>query len=242
MEQLFFTRLLNQLFAGPANALLHAIGVTPKFPEAPITNFVAMETLVVLLIIAFFVLVRMSLSAEKPSVVQHLLETVREFVVAQSHEVIGHHTEPYIAFLMTLTFFILIANLIGLIPGFESPTSNPAVPLGLALCAWLYYHVQGVRKNGLAYFKHFLGPVWWLSPLMLPIEIISHMARAMSLTIRLFANIYAGDLVTMVFFSLVPIGLPVLFLGLHLGVSFLQTYIFVLLTMVYLAGAVAEEH
>lgn len=242
MEQLFITRLLNQMFAGPVNALLHAVGVTPKFPEAPITNFVAMEILVVLLIIAFFALVRMSLSAEKPGAAQHLLETVREFVVAQSHEVIGHHTEPYIAFLMTLTFFILIANLIGLIPGFESPTSNPAVPLGLALCAWLYYHAQGVRKNGLAYFKHFLGPVWWLSPLMLPIEIISHMARAMSLTIRLFANIYAGDLVTMVFFSLVPIGLPVLFLALHLGVSFLQTYIFVLLTMVYLAGAVAEEH
>ena len=172
----------------------------------------------------------------------NLLESGHEFVVKQSHEIIGHHTEPYIPFLMTLALFILMANLIGIIPGFESPTSNPAVPLGLALVAWLYYHAQGVRKNGVAYFKHFLGPVWWLSPLMLPIEIISHLARAMSLTIRLFANIYAGDLVTMVFFSLVPIGLPVLFLALHLGVSFLQTYIFVLLTMVYLAGAVAEEH
>ena len=89
---------------------------------------------------------------------------------------------------------------------------------------------------------HFTGPVWWLSWLMLPIEIISHLARMLSLTIRLFANIFAGDMVTLVFFSLVPIGIPVAFLLLHVGVSFLQSYIFVLLTTVYLQGAVATEH
>jgi F-type H+-transporting ATPase subunit a len=90
--------------------------------------------------------------------------------------------------------------------------------------------------------KHFMGPVWWLAPLLLPIEIISHLARVMSLTIRLYANIFAGDTVTAVFFSLVPIGVPVIFLGLHVGVSFLQAYIFMLLTTIYLSGAVAQEH
>ena len=90
--------------------------------------------------------------------------------------------------------------------------------------------------------KHFLGPMWWLAPLMLPLEIISHLARLMSLTIRLYANMFAGDMVTLVFFSLIPLGVPVIFLGLHIGVALLQAYIFVLLTTVYLAGAVATEH
>ena len=111
-----------------------------------------------------------------------------------------------------------------------------------ALLTWFYYHFQGLRTNGLGYFKHFMGPVWWLSPLMLPIEIFSHTARLLSLTVRLFANMFAGEMVTLVFFSLVPIGVPTAFLGLHIGVSLLQTYIFVLLTTVYLAGAVAGEH
>jgi F-type H+-transporting ATPase subunit a len=116
------------------------------------------------------------------------------------------------------------------------------VPLGCAVCAFLYYHAQGFKRHGIAYPKQFLGPIWWLIPLMLPLEIISHLARLLSLTIRLYANIFAGDMVTLVFFSLVPIGVPIIFLGLHIFVSMLQTYIFVLLTTVYLAGAVAEEH
>jgi F-type H+-transporting ATPase subunit a len=139
--------------------------------------------------------------------------------------------------------FILLCNLIGLIPGFEAPTATPSVPLGCAIVAFGYYNFQGFRKHGvIGYLKHFFGPVWWLAWLMLPIELISHLARMLSLTIRLFANMFAGDMVTLVFFSLIPIGVPVLFLGLHIGVSLLQTYIFVLLTTVYLAGAVAEEH
>jgi F-type H+-transporting ATPase subunit a len=102
--------------------------------------------------------------------------------------------------------------------------------------------VQGFKHSGVAYLKHFAGPMPILAPLMIPIEIVSHLARALSLTIRLFANMFAGDMVTWVFFSLVPIGIPIIFLALHIGVSFLQTYIFVLLTTVYLAGAVGEEH
>ena len=143
---------------------------------------------------------------------------------------------------MTLAFFILISNLIGLIPGFESPTAVPIVPLGCALVAFIYYQAHGFKHHGIAYLKHFAGPIPVLAPLMIPIELISHLARVLSLTIRLYANMFAGDMVTLVFFSLVPIGLPVIFIGMHIGVSFLQTYIFVLLTTVYLAGAVAEEH
>ena len=108
--------------------------------------------------------------------------------------------------------------------------------------AFFYYHTQGFKHSGIAYFKHFSGPMLVARALMIPIEIISHLARVLSLTVRLYANMFAGDMVTLVFFSLVPIGVPILFLGLHIGVSFLQAYIFVLLTTVYLAGAVAEEH
>ena len=155
---------------------------------------------------------------------------------------IGHHSERFTPFLVTLGLFILIANLFGVVPGLESPTGSPVVPLGCAICAFVYYQVQGFRTGGVGYLKHFLGPMWWLSPLMLPLEIISHLARLMSLTIRLYANMFAGDMVTLVFFSLIPIAVPVIFLGLHIGVALLQAYIFVLLTTVYLAGAVATEH
>src|SRR5262249_27979253 len=146
-------------------------------------------------------------------------------------------------FFGTIFFFILFNNLIGVIPGFESPTMIPSVPAGCAVAAFFYYNIVGIQANGIfKYLAHFAGPMPLLAPLMIPIELISHLARVLSLTIRLYANMFAGDMVTMVFFSLVPIGIPILFLGLHIGVSFLQTYIFVLLTTVYLAGAVAEAH
>jgi len=176
---------------------------------------------------------------------------VEGFIQSQSDEIIGHHSEGYTPFLATLLFFILFCNLIGVFPGFESPTAVPVVPLGCAICAFVYYQAQGFKHVGIGYLKHFLGPsdasmsIFIRIPLallMLPIELISHFARMLSLTIRLFANMFAGDMVTLVFFSLVPLGVPILFLGLHIGVSLLQTYIFVLLTTVYLSGAVAEEH
>ena len=179
---------------------------------------------------------------DQPGALQHIFEGAHGFVEDQSHEIIGHHSEGFTPFLMALGFFILSCNLLGVIPGFESPTATPVVPLGCALCAFVYYQSQGFKHAGIGYLKHFLGPVWWLSWLMLPIEIVSHLARVLSLTIRLFANMFAGDMVTLVFFSLVPLGVPILFLGLHIGVSLLQTYIFVLLTTVYLQGAVADEH
>ena len=241
-EQLWFTEILNHLFAGPVTGLLRALHIEPKYPQAPITNAVAMQFLVFLFLVVLFVLVRSRLSVDKPGALQHIFEGAHGFIEGQSHEIIGHHSEGYTPFLMTLAFFILSCNLIGVVPGFESPTAVPVVPLGCAACAFIYYQTQGFKHAGVAYLKHFLGPIWWLSWLMLPIELISHLARMLSLTIRLFANMFAGDMVTLVFFSLIPIGVPIVFLGLHIGVALLQTYIFVLLTTVYLAGAVAEEH
>jgi len=241
-EQLWFTEILNHLFAGPVTAMLHALKIEPKHPSAPIPNSFAMELLVVAFLVILFLMLRSRLSVDSPGGLQHFFESVEGFIQGQSNEIIGHHSEGYTPFLATLLFFILFCNLIGVIPGFESPTALPVVPLGCAICAFVYYQTQGFKHAGIAYLKHFAGPMPALAPLMVPIELISHLARVLSLTIRLYANMFAGDMVTFVFFSLVPIGVPILFLGLHIGVSLLQTYIFVLLTTVYLQGAVAEEH
>jgi len=250
-EQLWFTAILNRLFAGPVTSLLLALHIKPKYPTAPIPNSFAMELLVFSFLLILFLLVRSRLSVDRPGSLQHAFEGVEGFIQGQSNEIIGHHSEGYTAFLASLGFFILFCNLIGVIPGFESPTAVSIVPLGCAICAFVYYQTQGFKHAGIGYLKHFLGPSdptmslfirVPLALLMLPIELISHLARILSLTIRLFANMYAGDMVTLVFISLVPLGVPIVFLGLHIGVSLLQTYIFVLLTTVYLSGAVAEEH
>ena len=241
-EQLWFTAFLNHLFAAPVTALLRAIHIEPQFPQAPINNGVSMELLVFLFLVALFAITRSRLSVESPGGLQHAFEGLHGFIKGQSDEMMGHGGGEFTPFLLVLMLFILMCNLIGVIPGFESPTALPVVPLGCAICAFVYYQAQGFKHHGIAYLKHFMGPMWWLAIIMIPIEIISHLARMLSLTIRLFANMYAGDMVTLVFFSLVPIGIPVIFLLLHVGVSLLQAYIFVLLTTVYLAGAVAEEH
>jgi len=242
MEQLAFTQFLNRVFGGIVLSLLHALHIPPKHPAAPIPNPAAMEVLVVLLLTAFFIAVRSRLSVDNPGALQHVMEGIEGFVGGLGKEIIGHHYERYVPYLVTLGLFILSCNLMGLIPGQESPTGVPVVPLGCALVTWFYYHVQGLRENGVAYFKRFMGPVWWLAPLMFPIEIFSHLARVLSLTIRLFANMFAGEMVTLVFFSLIPLGVPIIFQGLHLGVAFIQTYIFVLLACVYLGEATAHDH
>ncbi len=241
-EQLWITALLNKYFGGVANAILNAVHVPSRYPQAPITNYVAMQLLVFVLLLLVFVLVRMRLSVDSPGALQHTFEGIDSFVGNQAHEVIGHGYEGYTGYLCTLGIYILACNLIGLIPGFEAPTAIPSVPLGCAVVTWFYYHLHGIRHNGVGYIKHFLGPVWWLAPLMFVIEVASHLARILSLTVRLFANMFAGDMVTLVFFSLIPIGVPVIFMLLHIGVSFIQTYIFVLLATVYIGEAVAHEH
>jgi F-type H+-transporting ATPase subunit a len=241
-EQLAFTQFLNAHFAGLANAVLRACHVHVVYPDAPISNAFAMELIVVALLLAYFVAVRVSLSVDKPNGVAHSAEMVHEFVNGQAESIVGHGHEKFVGYLSTLALFILLMNLIGLVPGLESPTSNVVVPLGIALVTFIYYHYHGIRSNGGGYIKQFLGPVWWLAPLMFVIEIVSHFARVLSLTVRLYANMFAGDLVTLAFFSLIPVGVPLIFLGLHLGVSVIQTYVFMLLATIYLSLAVSHEH
>ena len=242
MEQLAFTQFLNRVFGGVVLSALNALGIHPKHPASPIPNAAAMEILVFVLLTIFFLLVRMRLSVDDPGSLQHVMEGIEGFVDDLGKEIIGHHYHKYVPYLVTLGLFILSCNLIGLVPGMESPTGVPVVPLGCALVTWFYYHIQGLRENGFGYVKHFMGPVWWLAPLMFPIEIFSHLARVLSLTIRLFANMFAGEMVTLVFFSLIPLGVPIIFQGLHIGVAFIQTYIFVLLACVYLSEATAHDH
>ncbi len=241
-EQLVFTEFLNHHVGAVVTALLHRLGIQPAYPDAPINNAVAMQMLVVFILLAFFVAVRASLSVEKPGGMQHAVEAIEEFIAEQAHGVIGHGYERYLPYAIALGLFILLCNLLGLIPGFESPTASPAVPLGCALVTFFYYHFHGVRTQGFHYVKQFIGPVIVLSPLIFLIEVVSHFARILSLTVRLYANMFAGDMVTLAFFSLVPVLVPVLFLGLHLGVALVQTFIFVMLTLVYLGMAVSEEH
>jgi F-type H+-transporting ATPase subunit a len=240
--QLLFTRLLNHAFAPQVNSLLGLFHVTPAYAAAPITNAVAMEFLVFVVLLLYFIAVRLSLSVEKPNGVQHLAEITNEFVSEQSEQIIGHGYERFVTYLTVIGLFILIMNLVGLVPGLESPTADVSVPLGFAVITFIYYHYQGIRSNGAAYVKQFIGPVWWMSWLLLPVEIISHFARILSLTVRLYANMFAGDLLTLVFFSMVPIGVPLVFLGLHLGVAVIQAYVFMLLAAIYLSLAVAHEH
>jgi len=251
MEQLAFTALLNHIFGPPVTALLLRLHIQPKHPATPITNPVAMEILVVLLLTVIFVVARLRLSVERPGGLQHTIEGINGFIENLASEIIGHHSAKFVPYLTVLGLFILSCNLIGLVPGLESPTAVPMVPLGCALLTWFYYHFAGLRENGpIGYVKHFIGPqegMPWIVRILLPIlifpiEIFSHAARVLSLTVRLFANMFAGEMVTLVFFSLIPIGIPIIFEGLHIGVSFIQTYIFVLLACVYLGEAVAHEH
>jgi F-type H+-transporting ATPase subunit a len=195
------------------------------------------------MIIVLFALLRPRLSPDRPGKLQHTFELIYDFLSEQANEQVGHDGHHYVAYFGTIFIFILFSNLIGVIPGLEAPTMVPSVPAGCAIATFFYYNIVGVQANGIVkYLAHFAGPMPLLAPLMIPIELVSHLARPLSLTIRLFANMYAGEQVTMVFLKLTFLLVPAVFMGLHVFVSFLQAYIFMLLTMMYVAGAVAHEH
>jgi F-type H+-transporting ATPase subunit a len=242
-SQIAFAALLNRLFGPFVTAIMRAVHIEPYDPLHPITNAFSMEIAVFLLLLLFFILVRASLNVEKPGSIQQIAEMIHGFVSDQADSVIGHGSQRYVVFVTCILIFILLCNTIGLIPGLVTPTAKATVPLGLALLTFAYYHYQGIREQGvLGHAKHFMGPIWWIAWLMVPIEIISHLARVLSLTARLYANMFAGEMVTLVAFSLIPAILPVAFLGLHVAVALLQAYIFMLLAMIYLAEAVGHQH
>lgn len=237
----WLTALFNDHLAGVANAVLSMVGL--KTAERPWSASLTMEILVAVILVVLFAILRSQLSMDRPGKLQHAFEAIYNFLHAESEEHVGHDGPKYLSLFGTLFIFILFANLLGVIPGFESPTMFPEVPAGLAMVAFLYYNIMGIREQGVGkYLAHFAGPMPLLAPLMIPIELVSHMARPLSLTIRLFANMYAGEQVTLVFLSLTYLVGPALFMGLHVFVSFLQAYIFALMTMMYVAGAVAHDH
>lgn len=242
-REIWFTALLNKLLAGILTPALTAAGAAPSDPAHPIPNYFAMEILVVSLIIVGALLLRPQLSVETPGKFQQLMEKVVEFVQNLASEIIGHGATRYVPLLGTLGIFILICNLLGLIPTFDTPTGHIQVTLGLAVAAFVYYNYQGFRHHGFTgYLKTFWGPIWWLGFLLFPVELISNMFRLLSLSVRLYANMFAGELLEEVFGAMLPVVLPATMMALHVFVSFIQAYIFVLLPAVYISLAVAEEH
>jgi F-type H+-transporting ATPase subunit a len=163
-------------------------------------------------------------------------------LMKQFGDVMEHGVREMFFVLGTFAFFILANNLIGQVPGFAPPTDQYNVTVTLALITFFTAHTIGLRTHGFAYIKKFMGPLWWMAPLMFPIEIISHLVRPLSLSVRLFGNMTGDHKVVAVFSSLLALGLPVPFMGLGVFVSFLQMFIFVILSAVYFQDALAHPH
>jgi F-type H+-transporting ATPase subunit a len=241
-HELWLTALFNDYLAGFANSVLEVFRMSAEDPARPWQNWAVMELLVVAILLVLAAALRPALSVDKPGRLQHIFEVIYEFWKKTTDDFGIHHGEKYVPFFVTLFVFVLSMNLIGIIPFFESPTMNPAVPAGLAICTFAYYNFMGIRANGvLKYLAHFAGPIWWLGFLMFPLEIISNLARLLSLTIRLWGNMFAGEQVTNVFLQLTYLIGPAVFMGLHVFVSLMQAYVFALLTVIYVSMVTAHE-
>ena len=234
-------QFLNQILFDP---LAQLMGFHTSEHHHAVPDHIVMVLLIFVALVLFAVWARRSFNVENPSKVQHLLEVVLDAIQGLMKEVIGTDTRRHVPLIGALAIYILIGNVLGLVPGFMSPTSNFNVTLSCAIFAFLYYNYQGIRKHGvLKYLMHFAGPVWVLAWLLFPVEIISHAFRLVSLSMRLFGNIFAEELIInslneLIFPFLVSI--PVMFLALF--ASTIQSFIFILLTMVYISGAVEEGH
>jgi len=246
-HELWIVQAVNAVFGPAVRALLRALGRPVPPPGVDVVpNYLVMVGLVVVAWIVLAILVRRRFSVENPGRLQILLEDGVSAVQSMLHDYVGHKGPRYLAIVTTMFVFILTANLMGLVPGLMSPTSNINVTLGCALTVAVYYHIQGVKEQGIGpYLKHFAAPPGaplFIAPIMLPIEIISHLSRVLSLSLRLFGNIFGEELVILILFSIVPflIPLPMMFLGII--TASLQAFIFVLLTTIYLGGAVATDH
>jgi len=239
---LWLTVLMNKLLGKPVAAMLSALGFHPN-PAQPIPDYTAAEILVVLLIVAGALILRRRLSVENPGKFQQIMEVYYTFTQNMVDDVIGHDGGRYMVLIGTLGIFVGLCNLIGIIPTIDTPSASIYVTLGCAVVAFLYYNYHGFRHHGfLGYLKHFAGPVAAISFIMFPLEIFSSTLRMLSLSVRLWANMLVGNLIEEVFGGLVPVVVPALFMALHLFVSFLQAYVFMILPAVYISLAVAEEH
>ncbi len=177
-----------------------------------------------------------------PGRMQNVMEVIVSGFDGLLTETMGPHGRKFFPLIATLGLYILSSNLIGLIPGFESPTANLNTTVSMAVVVFVMTHIVGIRVHGMKYVKQFMGPVWWLTPLMMPIEIISHLSRPLSLSVRLFGNIMGEDIVLAVVLLLVPLLVPLPVFALMIFTSVIQTLVFMLLAMMYIAGAMEEHH
>jgi F-type H+-transporting ATPase subunit a len=242
-QQIWFTAILNKLLGAAVTPLLVKMGESPADPAHPIPNYVAMEVFVIFSIVAGVVVLRRRLSVESPGKFQQVMEVAVQFTQDMCEEIIGHGSGRYVAMLVTLGIFILLCNLVGLIPTLQTPTSHIQVTLGCAVAAFLYYNFHGLRQHGvIGYLRHLCGPMLYIAIIMFPVEVVGNLGRLLSLSVRLYANMMVGDLLEVVMGTLIPLVWPAIFMGLHVFVSFLQAYIFMLLPAVYISMAVSEEH
>jgi F-type H+-transporting ATPase subunit a len=237
----------HSIMYGPVNAawdfLLSVTGLDGRWGHIEVPDHVAMSLFVLVLVSAIFIPMRFALKADRPNKLQQIMELLVEGLRDMLEDVVGHGAgRRYVAFLGTVTVFILFCNFTGLFFFFQPPTQNTNTTFALSITAFLFYNFVGLKTHGLSYFKQFLGPVAFLFLLFIPIEIISHLARALSLSLRLFGNISGEHTVAGEFFNLAPIVLPWPMMALGVFGALLQTFIFVMLTAVYIAGAEATEH
>lgn len=209
----------------------------PNVPEQVTYAWVVMAVL-----IGLAVAVRLTLKKTAPTGIQNVMEVIVSGLENFIEEIMGPEGKQYFPLIAALFLFILVCNMIGLIPGFDSPTANLNTTLALALVSFTATHYIGVRRHGFGYIKHFFGPIWALAPFMFIIEGISHLARVLSLSFRLFGNMIAKHKLLIVLFFLFPYFLQVPILGLGVLVAFIQAGVFTLLTMLYLAGSIEEAH
>ncbi len=202
---------------------------------------IAYTWLVMLLLLLLSVLATKGLKAV-PGGLQNFMEVIVGGIENMIVETMGEHGRPFFPLIATLALFILISNLIGLIPGFYPPTANINTTAACAVIVFVTTHVVGIKEHGIKYIKHFMGPIIWLSPMMFFIEVIGHFSRVISLTLRLFGNMNGHELVLMIFFGLAPFLVPLPMMLMGVLVSFIQAFVFMLLAMIYIAGSMEEAH
>jgi F-type H+-transporting ATPase subunit a len=268
------THWVNHILGPLALHLFHALRVQPVDFEQPIPEYVVMSLIVLVLGTALAFMVRSRLSVERPGGLQQVAELLLTNPMGFGikdllEENVGHEASKFIAFTGSVSMFVLLSNLLSVFPAFKSPTGFAIVPLACASLTFLYFNWQGIRHHGLGhYLLTFAGSPkhpgdWILAILLFPVEIISTSARLLSLTVRLWANIFASDLIYMIFLGLLigpaqwawskspflgvaigifPVVIPIAFVGLHIFVSIIQAYIFTVLPSIYIGTAIAEEH
>ena len=228
----------HSILYAPFNALWHRLGFAWDVPD-----HVIMALLVLVISCVLFPLASRRISKDNPGPLQHTLELLVAGLKDLLNDIIGHGGEKFLYIIGAFTVFIFTANIFGLFFFLQPPTSNINTTFALSITAFLYYNYLGLREHGLGYFKHFMGPVWWLAPLMFLIEMIGNFARILSLGMRLFGNIFGEHTATGIFMGLIPLVVPWPMMALGIFGAVLQTFVFIMLMMVYIGGAVAhEEH